>query len=434
MFFDFKIMATQAILKFVCCALLLSTLGCKEDIETDDLPTVFEVSKRPAGTAIGNSEKLSFGTAGGEFTSKSEDLKIEIPEGAVNGNATLTVQHITNTSPASFGNAYRISTSKPLSKPMTIKLSYENQSDSLPGEPECSISVSIQDSISGVWSLQTKRIINTSEKSIAYSTSSKVDISCVVPVRLTPAYSEIRPLDEMLLKVVSNIVIPREGLCAIYGNQTASLSMGDDYLVESALIDKWELLSTGEGKGTLTPKGNTALYKASAHELPAINPATILVFLKQTQRPLSAKVFVKPEVTGLAIWIGTKQYVFTDDMIDVSVESDGSLGMYWEGSGGQGSLNCQKNKVDKYTWNSTSNQFLFEPSDITPLQAFQQLFNDGTTVSEGNIRITKSGGVGQKISGSFEIASAGRTNTESGNGEYLGASKVVGIFNVMRDH
>lgn len=146
-----------------------------------------------------------------------------------------------------------------------------------------------------------------------------------------------------------------------------------------------------------------------------------------------AKVFVKPDVSGITIWIGSKQYVFTDDMIDVSIDSDGSLGMYWEGSNGQGSLICLKGKVGTYSWNSTSTQFLFEPADLTPLQAFQQFYEDGTIVSAGDIRITKSGGVGQIISGSFEIANAGRTNTESGNGEYLGSSKVVGVFKVMRD-
>ena len=124
---------------------------------------------------------------------------------------------------------------------------------------------------------------------------------------------------------------------------------------------------------------------------------------------------------------------FTDDMIDVSIDSEGSLGMYWEGSNGQGSLICLKGKVGTYSWNSTSTLFLFEPADLTPMQAFQQFYEDGTIVSAGDIRITKSGGVGQIISGSFEIANAGRTNTESGNGEYLGASKVVGVFKVMRD-
>ncbi|MCG7860441.1 hypothetical protein MD537_25895, partial [Flavihumibacter sediminis] len=94
----------------------------------------------------------------------------------------------------------------------------------------------------------------------------------------------------------------------------------------------WILLAEGEGIGTLQPNGSSAVYKTADFELPEINPATILFYMKSSPKPLSAKVFVQTDVTGLSIWIGNTQYLFNDAQVELGMDNDGSMGMSWEGS------------------------------------------------------------------------------------------------------
>lgn len=412
--------------------LTLLCVTCKKnDNEVDVNNAGYKPAIRQAGEKIGDAEKHTFGASATSISSQNGEIRIDIPAQTIDGTGVLTIQKIKNTSPGGLDEAYRISFDKLINKPVTVKFSYEGKMDSLSANPECSSGVSIQDSVSGIWALQTKVVFNSIEKHVAFDTEAKkFDIAFVRPLTLTPTSSTVRPLAEVSLRVTSNIPPIGEDLCSLYGSDEAPIPLCDDFLVESAVIKKWELLSSGKGAGTLEPKGSKAIYKTSAYELPDINPATILVFFNHSIKPLSAKVFVKPEVTGLKFWIGDQPYAFTDSVIDAGI-SNGIFGMSWDHVNHSGSLNCLGGSPGTYNWSQTT-QFLFEPGDITPPQAFQHYYNDGLTVSAGDIKITQRGTVGQRIVGSFEITNAGSTNTETS--AYLGARKIVGVFNVMRDY
>ena len=133
----------------------------------------------------------------------------------------------------------------------------------------------------------------------------------------------------------------------------------------------------------------------------------------------------------LTIVIDNKEYVFNDDMVDLTMDNTGAMGMSWEGPDGMGSMTWEVNDTGRFQWNDNTNQFLFEPDDISPRQAFQSYYNDGLEVSTGEVTISESGEI---ISGRIFIQQAGRTNTESGNGEYMGESRLTGSFILRRDY
>ncbi|MBL7769360.1 MAG: hypothetical protein JNK20_10315 [Flavipsychrobacter sp.] len=395
-----------------------------------DLPVT---AIRNRGEAIGSPSTFTISPNGGNYVVNNGLVKIEVPVGAAETGTQLTVQEISNTSPGSIGPAFRISTNKELNAPVSVNYSYRDLADSLSLNPECTLGMSLQDS-SGVWWLQAGRSINIAQKYVSISIRGG-DCALATPVKLTPVYSIVRPNTSVELAAIGTIhVVPQTDLCNLFRNGASSMAMTEEYLLDPGLVEKWEVLSRGPGTGTLHPEGGAAVYKTADYELPEINPVTILLFMTTSKKPLSAQVFVQPDVTGLSIWIGDKQYLFNDEMVDLGIDSDGSMGMSWEGPDGMGSMTWKQNATGTYSWNENNTIFLFEPTGISPQQAFQSFYNDGRTVSSGDIIITKAGSVGQKISGTLLIQEAGRTNTESGNGEYLGSSKLVGTFNLMRDY
>lgn len=404
-------------------------IGCKKDGQAAYQPSP---SKREAGVPNGVEEQFPVDASGGVFTSGDKRVVIDVPKNIASPGTRIILQQITNTSPSSFGHAYRIFADKKLTGSFVVRLSYAGMEDSVGVNPLCQLGMAIQDTATGIWALQTGRSISEVGKYVSVTTSGG-DCAFALPIRLTPEYSVIRPSGEVQLALVGNIILPSGDMCDIFGSGKQPVPLVEDYYLEPHLIDRWELLARGNGTGTLTALGNRASYRASAHELPGINPVTVLVFLKSSERPVSAKVFVQPDVNGLKIWIGSKEYVFNNDAVDLGINADGSMSMNWESNAGMGHMSWRNNTTGVFEWNSNNTQFLFEPADFIPLQALQSFYSDGTIVSAGDIRITATGTTGQKVSGSFIIEQAGRTNVESGNGEYLGASKVTGIFNLMRD-
>lgn len=416
---------------FLCIYTLLFAACRKNDQGAGENPN-YTPSQRPAGEITGSAEQFTFGSAYSSFSSQNGEIRIDIPAQAIDGTGILTIQKIKNTSPGGVGDAFRISFDKQLSKPVAVKFSYEDKLDSLSGSVECTGGIAIQDTVTGFWALQTKFAFNAGGNYVSYNTSEKkFDIAFTQPVRLTPVFKTVRPLTDVGFSVVSNIPA-LDPLCSIYGTDKSPILLCNDLLVESTTIDRWELLSPeSEGAGVLTPKGSQAIYKTSAYELPVINPATILVFLKHYRRPLSAKIFVQPEVSGLKFSIGNQQYSFNDNVIEAGLVN-GRFEMSWDLGAHSGSLICRGGSPGTYNWDNNFTQFLFVPGDMTPQQAFQHLYNDGLIVSAGQVKVTQIGPVGQKIAGTFEISNAGSTNLETS--AYWGDRKIVGVFNIMRDY
>lgn len=410
---------------------LLSTFSCSKSDHTGKIKP--EPAVRNQGLAVGNPSSFSIGETAGSYTVPNTPITVDVPAGAANPGTILSVQEITNTSPGSFGPAFRITTDIELNAPVTVNYSYRELIDSVGQHPECRLGISWQDT-TGIWWMQAARDINLARRSVSISMISG-DLALAMPIKLTPAYSTVTPGAEVNITAAGTItVIPRADICSFFRSGASPIAMTEEYILEPGLVDRWVLMAEGEGIGTLHPTGASTVYKTTNHDLPIINPVTILLFTRNSPKPHSANVFVQTEVSGLNISIGNLQYVFNDDMVDIGAQNDGIMGIRFEGPDGFGSINWKENTRGEFQWNESTNMFMFNPSDASPLQVFQSMYNDGLNVSAGSVTITQSGAIGQKISGTIYIEQAGRTNTESGNGEYLGASRVVGSFNLMRDY
>lgn len=391
------------------------------------------IAVRNQGNPIGNPQQFTIGPSAGSYETTNKLLKIDVPAGAAEAGTILSVQEITNTSPGSVGSAYRISTNIELNAPITVNYSYKDLVDSL-GVPDCLMGMALQDS-TGIWWLQVNRGINIGGKFVSISIDKNGDCALATPAKMTPVFSSVRPNTAVELAVVGTITsFPRSELCNFFRAGASPVALTEEYLLDPAIVDEWKVLARGEGVGTLVADGAAATYTTADYELPEINPVTILLFLTSSDRPFSAKVFVQPDVNGLSIWIADRQYFFSDDMVEVTLQSNGTMGMAWEGPDGMGSLIWKNNSTGQFPWNFTNTQFLFEPADIIPKQAYQSFMNDGVELSMGELTITKKAQKGQKLTGTIYIPEAGITITdENGNGEYLGFSRVVGAFNLMRD-
>ncbi|WP_290798662.1 hypothetical protein [Flavihumibacter sp. UBA7668] len=408
--------------------------NCSKTEDNPDGPTGRGIVQ-PQGTNIGTALEFIVTSAGGTFKTADDKLELIFPADAVTQATRIAIQPITNTNPAGVGNSFQLSSPNELLKPVKIRMSYKEYADSLPGG-SCALGISYQDS-SGVWQLLLGRSLNAANEYVEISTATLSSFCLMQAVRLIPSYSEIAPSQTVELKAVSNILLPDDiDICDLWDVlQGGTIPVEGDFPIKEARIEKWSVAASGETIGTLSPNGARAVYKASQYQLPAINPVTIMLELKATTKPFFAKVFVVPSVRGLSILIRDKLYVFSDDQVYVSVSGSNEVSIQWESNQGMGGLNIQFNRVNSYGWNDPSgkNDFWFEPSDFSPLSVFQHLWDDGRSISSGSVRISKTGTVGQPIIGSIIIDRAGRTNTESGNGEYLGDTEILGSFNLMRD-
>ena len=126
---------------------LTSTSCTKPDQDISDQPGI---AVRNKGQVIGAATNITLGPNGGSISVTNQPIKVDVPTGAAATGTILTVQEISNTSPGSIGPAFRISTNKELNTPVTINYSYRDLLDSIGINPECTLSLSVQDSI-GVW-------------------------------------------------------------------------------------------------------------------------------------------------------------------------------------------------------------------------------------------------------------------------------------------
>jgi hypothetical protein len=136
--------------------------------------------------------------------------------------------------------------------------------------------------------------------------------------------------------------------------------------------------------------------------------------------------------TEITIKLNGKEYHYTGE---ASVSSDGQVNIDFMKKNTipfefVGSISW-KGGTGNYTWNGSSN-FWWEPDGMNPTREHHHLYDDGKKISPGKIAVTKLEGIGGFVTGTFVIEQSGATNTQSGNGEYLGASRVEGSFKVKR--
>ncbi len=107
------------VLLLACVSLSMST-ACSDNSES--APAGKVPAETPVGTPTGPSASSTVGSSGGVVVSADGRLEIEVPDGALASDTTITVQPISATAPGAIGGAYRLGPSEvTFAKPVTVR-------------------------------------------------------------------------------------------------------------------------------------------------------------------------------------------------------------------------------------------------------------------------------------------------------------------------
>ncbi len=424
------------------CCMSLFILSCTKDPEEikkgdDPIEVAGEVCTK--GTELETPKTAVIGASGGKLTSTDGLLEINVPSGAVSANTEISVARITNTSSSGFGLNYRLTPHINFQKPVTLTFSYQGYEDKM--GMAAATGISYQDE-QGVWQLKLQSNIDTINKKISVTTDHFSDWSLTSLLKLTPAYSEIRPNESVTLTPYVSIKLSKlTDLAQLFkpGGPDIILELTKPYKLPSDYVI--DIFVPGEGKdgiGTLSMgEGSSMIYRASSDNNPPVNPVTITYILAYTKATISAKVKVLPEENeGMHIKMGGKEYHYTEGWLSyIDGKYDMQFSIEHNGVTYYGSMAWNESSNGNSNW-SDDNQFNWEPEDMSPRSVYQSFYNDGLDISAGHIEIynEEPPKIGDLVYGAFVIDNAGITNTESGNAEYLGHTKIEGVFTVRRTY
>jgi hypothetical protein len=79
----------------------------------------------PVGAARGDPVTQTIGAAGGSLTSATGKVKLDVPPGALPGDALVTLEGVSGTAPGAAGDGIRLGSSTPFSQPVTLTFQYD---------------------------------------------------------------------------------------------------------------------------------------------------------------------------------------------------------------------------------------------------------------------------------------------------------------------
>lgn len=414
-------------------------LSCKKSKSEEEYAGTGIGAMRAAGLPVEGVKSTVIGPAGGKLVSRDGKMEISIPPGAVSENTSFGITAITSTSGAAMGSSYRLTPHIRFNKPVTVAISYAEHADSV-GSP-CLLSLGYQDE-KGIWKMLTKKTVDEQKKTVNVQTDHFSDWALLTPLRLTPAYSIIAPEEEVVL-VVAAFVRIKLGTISGAGNacnvladdQQEEVYVEEQYILPDQYVDKWiSLAGESEGAGKLVRAEKGALFMASSHEAPQINPVTILCFLKGRQFPMKAVIRIRPVTLGVNIQVGSKIHFYEEGSAHIGPDG---VGIEWEKTVGgitfPGTIFFRGTLAGSRAW-SQENQFSWEAELTSPALLYLSFWDDGLKVSTGFVNVTRIGKVGEIVEGHFELSNAGeyKAATATTDVEYLGVQTIRGSFRVIR--
>lgn len=400
--------------------------SCKKDdasIPSGNETGVITTPGIPQGTAT----TKMIDANGGVIQTPDGNIKIEIPAGALEAGANISIQPITNTNTAGRGQAYRLSPHDvSFKKPVTISFAYGDIAISTAPE---ALGISYQHQ-NGVWMALGGVQLDKTAKTIKVNTTHFSDWSFFEVLSLTPQESSIAPSGTVDLKLVRHLPLADLLAPLVPGKE---LEIVTEQPMEKEYLKQWHL----EGDGQLLPLGSFATYKAPA-QAPAINPVTVWVELNLPQNGqfiLLAAINIQEE--GIVFRINGGPWIRTD----------GGMAQYFPGSGSTDVTgNVRENGVFKgaieiswkgskgdapktYDWSRMGNvNFLYRVPG-TPLNTlYYEHYSIGNSWqnSPGKLTITGYGDVQQFVSGTFLLEKSGVF------GDGFQTVKIEGSFRVKR--
>lgn len=209
------------------------------------------------GIPSGKQLSKKIGPQGGSLISADGRVQVIFPAGSIERDIEVEIIPISNTNLAGNGLAYRINPHGiKFQKLVTVQFSYADKEGSK-RDPQLQ-GIAYQDE-QGIWQSIGKGTIDTVKKTIAVQTNHFSDWSEFESMQLVPSETMIVPGEALLLKAIQYFKEDEE-LIPLSGSAGKETPIGKPFYIYSFQLKNWRL----SGVGTLSQKGNEAVYKAPA--------------------------------------------------------------------------------------------------------------------------------------------------------------------------
>ncbi|AFD06066.1 hypothetical protein [Solitalea canadensis] len=361
--------------------------------------------ERPFGTPIGQATVKQIGPEGGMLASDDGILQVVVPPGTIPKQVDFSIQPITNTLEGSPGIAYRILPEGLIFlKPVSI--TFDLQEAGIETEVSDLLFLAYQDK-KGHHYLASDTELDKAGKKLTVKTTHFSDWVLAQLFELEVSKEQVSVGDTTSLRLMWHLGSLLEPL-------TKDQPIGD--LVEysgnvSAL--RW---SIGFGKGTLKASGPSCIYTAPS-QVPIENPAQISVTVpvsfysnkRNSIVMISTPIHTAPddymiikvdgkEIKNKAPENGESAILLDANNFSISahLEDGYDIGIVIPGGPGAGSYPFGEDYKKAYIDLATNEEF--PNSWITQKQ---NCFDCDLVYSEGQVKITKFGGIGEYVEGEF---------------------------------
>lgn len=424
-------MSSVKTFRLLALASALVVVACKKEAATEQpAPSGAAGYVTAVGTPDGTPVSKNIGAAGGTLTSADGQIRIDVPAGALAGNQSITVQPITNHTPAGVRKAYRLTPhGLQFSKPVTLTFAYT--ANDLQGTVAEALGIAYQNK-DGIWLSVNAAKVNKSNKTVSVTTTHFSDWSLFEAFSIVPMDTTALVGTNVNLKVVHTV--PDEDLLVqIAPGSESPLSQQKDF--EAAYVKKWTLT----GEGILSSRDNKALYTAPA-QVPQDNPVEVSVSLDLKQKGqfiiIARITIIDDEKVVISAGAGPGGGAFTlarvPQAMHVRSINRTRLSAYIDGSTTNDSKHVEftfPSATGVYSWNRNGNITAFytvrKAGNNTVYNSFWA-DNIRWYDSPGNITITHYGAVGEHITGTFTIQKSGYSDN------LKTTTTVTGKFSVMR--
>lgn len=409
---------------------ILLLASCRKDpVTPNQISSDTTGKKQPVGTPLGNVFTKSIGTEGGTVTLPDNSVSISIPAGALSAATNINIQPITNTNPAGFGNAFRLTPHGELfQKPITITFSYASIKDSIT-VPE-TLGLSYQDG-NGVWQFAGGSTVDTVRKTVSFQSTHFSDWELMPWLILRPVQTTLNEGEEVTIEALHYIPVEKcncDDDWLLPPLKMKPYPVGDPQPLDKKYIGQWNLI----GQGTLIPTtSNEAVYKAPA-SITIDKTATVTLQLKSQhtlilvsdinlksnnsfEMRINGGAWKSYNAVGYVQMPGQAAVAFNTDNIRFSMYFPASVGSHaW----------------DNLSGNYTS-AFNYWPSGTTTVyQGSYYDSNNDLRDSGGSVTITEFGKVGEYITGTFSAQPAGYYSTSTG--KQIGTATIEARFHLKR--
>ena len=274
----------------------------------------------PRGAPEGESASGSVGNAGGRLDSPDGRLTITVPEGALVGASSVSIQAIANGAPGRAGVGYRLAPEGvSFAKPVQLRFSYSDAD--IAGSSADALGVAYQQQ-GGTWRM-VSATVDKAAKTVTANTTHFSDWSLVKGFQLRPPSATIKPAASQALTLTYCYapVVGDADLMPI-GYDCDSSDDGLAPLVPLNQVSNWAVNGAAGGSaslGTVAGGGKGATYTA-----PAKAPQPNTVAVSADVQDAKGKVMVVANITVADGWAYTGRYQSTTNQAGLQVAMDTS--------------------------------------------------------------------------------------------------------------